>query len=239
MAAYELTPVDEIGVPLPIAPPEMLLPKNSPEADWHHHMHPRKDPRLDDVGGFALRNARIQLSTYESHHHRYHREFFGPPIPTTTEEKFGLTVLLAAGYLPNGVIDFRKSKTFLRQMRPDEKQRFWTSGELRTASDTHIRNFLTDYTLAQDISHVDDSMIDEFLSTDDTERKRFLGHWLLAQAIEKATEPISGLYQHALRKARVGADKPTKVASLVAVQLGNVRRRDMLLPQLEQKLVAA
>jgi hypothetical protein len=239
MARYEFTPVDEIGVPLPIAPPEMLLPKNSPEADWHHHMHPKRDPRLDDVGGFALRNARIQLSSYDTHHNRYHREFFGPPIPDTAEEKFGLTVLLAAGYLPNGVIDFRKRKTFFRQMRPDEKQRFWASGEMRIGSETHIRNFLTEYTLAQDISHVDDWTVDEFLYTEDPERKRFLGHWLLAQAIEKATEPISGLYEHALKKERLGADKPTKVASLVAVQLGNVRRRDTLLPQLEQKLVAA
>lgn len=239
MAASEVTPIDEIGMPLPIAPPDYPLPANRREiADWHHHNHPRKDPRLADIGGRALRNVRVQLTDWWDHHMDYHGHYIGPPLPESPSRKFCSVVMAAAGYVPDEVIDFSGTSPQVVPITDTQRERLWYGGELRIAGPGLVRNFLCEYTLGQDISHVRNNLIDEFLNTKNFDRRRFLGHWLLAQATEKAAEPLGLYYRQAWKKGRIPPNVPAKLPTLVQTKLGTVRHRDTLVEQLHHKLAA-
>jgi hypothetical protein len=240
MAAEAITPVDQLtGLPLPILPPDVLLPKHRTDiADVHHHFHPRKDPLLQDAGGLAVRQSRVQLADYWDHHNGYHRYYHGPPLPLTEKEQFGVVIMACAGYIPDEAIDFAGVEPQIVPLRQDQRDRLWKSGELRVASTQPIQNFLTEYILGQDISHVSESKIDEFLHTTDDERKRFLGHWLLAMATEKAAEPIDKLYRMAWRHGNINPTQSAKPPNTIQKNLGNVHRRDQLVSRLHTLLVA-
>lgn len=114
MAAELETPIDELsGLPLPIAPHD-VLPTNNPDiANWHHHWHPSTDTRLLTPGGLAIRHSRVQL--VEANHHNmgdrhrgkltYHDYYVGPPLPINENDEFAKCVLACAGYIPYEAID--------------------------------------------------------------------------------------------------------------------------------------
>jgi hypothetical protein len=241
VAAELVTPVDELtGLPLPLAPSESPLPFNQPEqADWHHHFHPRRNPLLAGVGGIAVRNCRLQLANWREHHINYHGSFIGPPIPTTPEKQFETVVLAYAGAVPEHAIDVTRRKPRIVPIMPEQRDRLWHSGELRAAgSDSIIRGFLASYTIEQNLSHLSESIIDEFLNTEVDERRRYLGHLLLAKAIEKATEPIDMKYRRAWKSSLIDPVLPAKSPSFVTVALGPPRRRYKIISQLRQRLAA-
>lgn len=196
MAAEMVTPVDELtGLPLPLAPPDCLLPLNrSDEANWHHHAHPRRSPLLQGIAGLAVRNARLQLADLRDHT-AYHGVYSGPPLPVTPEEQFCYTVMATAGYVPGHAIDFHGRKPQIVPIDHNSRNRLWESGELKVASVESVRKFLKAYILELDTSHLYTHVIDEFLHTSDRERKEYLGYLLLAKVIERASEPLRQPYR--------------------------------------------
>lgn len=197
-----LAPVDELtGVPLPIKPPLEVPPFGRPDlANWHHLYHPSNSKLLTTSSGLAIRHSRLQLLPVATHHNYYHHLFEQPSrLPRTNAQRFGQLIITMAGYIPSHAIDLHADDpTIAVPLSTRLRQRLQTSGELEARGQGNIAGFIKDYLVVQDLSHVKETVIEEFLDTHDMDRKNFLGHWLLAIASEVAVEPVKPIYKQAL-----------------------------------------
>jgi len=245
VAAELVTPVDELsGLPLPIAPTEYILPQESPNfADWHHHFHPASHEDMKSIGGIAIRNCRVQLVARRDHNEgpsSYHRFYSGPPIPEEENDQFSLTVLACAGYIPSQAIDLRSGEpkvvdlSHTQQKILRQRQDVFGYRNLRYAYDP-IRSFYTEYSMSRDISCLNEIEIEEFLTTKDELRQKFLGHFLLAQVVKIASEDVHAKYIAVRRAGLLHPFMPAEPYSLVKYKLGANGRREELFPRLGQR----
>lgn len=235
------TPVDEAtGLPWVMYPPEYSLPtRRSDLADENHAFHPSRSPLLATPAGEALKACRVQRVDWYDHHIVYHGYFDGPPIPTTEEEIFKTLVFAAAKYIPDMAIDCRGYQPEYVPISQKIKTRLWQTGEIKMDRPGVVRGFFANYLIGQDISHVKNSRIDEFVTTPDDTRRQFLGQWLLAQAAEVATEPISPQYRVAQQTGRIVPGLTRKPENLVKDTLGNRFERSPYLTRLHAALAEA
>lgn len=241
MAAELETPVCEAtGLPLPIAPSEQSNDASA-RRDWHHHFHPRLSPLLahDSLSGSAVRSARIQLVDYATHHNDYHGNYLGPPLPVTETDKFGLVILATAGYIPREGLDFSGNEPKRVELSHEQRKRMRGSGELKVAAISPIQKFITAYTMDQDLSHVDEMIIDEFLNTTDKEQKLKLGSSLLRLAVRQAADPIIPMYRQAWKNGLIDQQVPSKAQRFVRSKINFKKRGVSLTNQLDVKFRAA
>lgn len=252
MAAELVTFTDETGLPLPIAPVEGVQISTRPDkSNWHHHFHPSTDPILEQtLGGRALRNSRVQRVDRNFHNYSkksYHRFFVGPEIPESEDEQFRMVVLACAGYIPNEGVDLQSGeprRVYLTPLqraqlaRPatgDYKQSTFGYRDLRYSYDS-ARAFFSSYALTQSLDHIRPALIDEFLHTTQDERKRYLGHLLLAKKVDVAADAINTAYTQARQEGLLHPLMPPKPAVLVQQKLGRAATREGLFPRLTAQL---
>src|SRR5262249_49825223 len=157
----------------------------------------------------------------------------GPELPEEEIDQFSLVVLAAAGYIPSSAIDARSRRGPRRvKIKEAQRERLWESGEIRPDNLTVIRMFLGEFAVKQDLDEVSEDTIDEFLHTRDSRRKKYLGHWLLAQAIDHATEPIIPIYHSARKRGLINPGAPAHPRSFVQLVLGPPRARKKYISQL-------
>jgi len=236
-----ITPVDELsGLPYVMVPPEYPLPANNYQlADDNHAWHPSRSPLLATPSGEALRNSRVQRVDWYDHHIVYHKYFYGPEIPTEEADIFRRIVFAVARYIPDLAIDCNGYEPVIQRLRPEEKERLWRSNELRVPRPGLVRGFLGNYVARQDISHVKDSRIDEFMNTSNEYRQAFLGQWLLSQATLVATESITSSFEIAKQSGNVAPDIRVKTPNLVKDALGDRHQRSPYVKLLRERLDAA
>lgn len=248
-AVPEETPIDErTKLPLPLLPYEQAA-----ETSWHHHAHPSISPLLKAAGGLVVRTVRLQLTeglggkakadisgyipkSY-GEHMRYHYFYSGPPLPETEKEQFEYAVWAASGYIPENAVNVRGNKPKIVKMKPHQISRLH-NGEIKVGSHELLKDFLKDYVLKQDLSHISPNIIDEFVNTQVWNRKRFLGRWLLAQASEVATEQLSEPFALARKKGLVNPMFSHKVANNV-VNIGVIptqKREQAVIQQFHSRL---
>jgi hypothetical protein len=234
-----VTPTDELtGLPLPLVP----LNELGEDADWHHHQHPRRSPLLKkDLGGSAVRQSRLQFYDYELHHSGYHHTYLGPPLPETEEDQLATTIMSVAGYMPDFALDFQSSEPRIVKLKPEQRQRLQTSGEIRIGSEDVVKNFIKSYVLSQPIEsvNINELTIEEFITTKDHERRRALGHNLLGLIIYKATEPINEVYCQAQKREMLLPGLPGNVRRFTKTLLGSHNGRRKLVNTLYKQLVTA
>jgi hypothetical protein len=209
--------------------------------DWHHHFHPRTSPILKEFGGEALRNARLQLVDYDTHHFGYHNKYDGPPLAKTVEGRFAAVVMSVAGYIPKEAIDFEDRSPKLIRLSDDQRRQLQASGEIESRGDAVIRNFIRDYIMEQQITatNVNELTIEEFVSTRNVERRRLLGHTLLALITDLASEPIHETYSVARRNQLIKPGLPTSARRFTKGLLGPTRSRDKIVNRLHKNLAIA
>lgn len=211
-----LAPVDQLTrLPLPVLPPvEVLANSTDIPTNWHHHYHPSNSRLLTSKAGIAVRHVRLQLLPVELHN-TYHSIFEGPSLPRTNEQRFGQIIIAATGYIPPFAIDvLANDPSQPVELSEDVRHRLQASGEIVTKGQSNISEFMKNYLVSRDLSHVNETVIEEFLETSDILRKRFLGHWLLAMASEVAAEPLMPLYRQALDEGLI-VDRGVKLPNLV------------------------
>lgn len=249
MAAEQITPTDNLsGLPLPVAPRIERIPLRRPDiADWHHHFHPREDPRLKTVGGLALRNVRMQLVPREFHNEgpqQYHRFFDGPPIPEDEATQFGMCILACAGYIPDEGIDLMHGEPKVvvldhnqRNILRTHKQNNFDYRYFRYGYDP-IRQFFAKYILNQALEDIiPPTMTDEFLQTKDKARQIELGHEILMLASSSVTEGIARTYSQFRQSGRLHEQMPADPHMLVVYKLGNIERQEqVVIPSLADQL---
>jgi len=99
-----------------------------------------------------------------------------------------------------------------------------------------IKKFFAHVALSQDIVGVDEAKVEEFLVTHDQERKRYLGHTLLAFAIEGATGTVEETYKRMKKANLLHPVMPHNPKTLVRNKLGKTHERDALVGTLEVRL---
>jgi hypothetical protein len=229
------TPVDELTrLPLPLVP--LQTPIN---ADWHHHFHPKRSPVLQEAGGVAVRNARLQRCDRRQHN-AYHNAYFGPPLPQTEEEQFATVIMSVAGYMPHYAIALKKGEPQIVRLYEDQRQRLQTSGEIKVGSTETVRKFLRGYVLSQSIEsvNVNDLTIEEFLTTQNVQRRYALGHTLLGLITEKATEKVDDTYYQARRQELLLPGLASSARRFTKTSLGSRRMRDRMVDHLHLSLAA-
>lgn len=205
MAAELVTPVDELtGLPLPILPIEPQHGALFVRYNYHHHFHPRRSEALQDEGGLAMRYSRGQMLP-RSLHRRYHDVFAGPSLAATEEEKFKACVLACAGHIPRRAIDLSNiaepSEVNLTEAEFDRSGIGRNTFVERSQKPAHawvirgrIGRFFATYALKQELGHISERVIDEFLHTTSAERIKELGNFMLSEAVEVAVEPVVPLH---------------------------------------------
>lgn len=232
MAEELLAPIDEAGMPLPILPREHSL-----KTDKHHHFHPRRSPEFRGDGGKAVRNARTQRVDYHDHHDEYHGYYSGPQLPQTRAEKFYTVIMAAAGYVPAQAISFQSADgPELVDLSEEQRSQLWHS-DLRFGSLSIVRKFVTKYTLDQELD-VGRRTVKEFLRTKDDTKRTYLGHLLLAKALETATEPIAPIYRQAWEQGLINPESPPGPRDLAVGLLGGPNLREQLFVPLLDRLAA-
>lgn len=212
MSALLETPIDYTGLPFCFAPYENLAPvvpqgeiNRDRLADWNHmfpkyEIHTSNSPVLqEDLGRLALQNARVQWVDYSQHHDKYNHWFKGPKQPQTSEDLFKTLVMATAGYIPAKAIDLSGDDPKIVELTNSQRKFLWMSGQVRQYDESSVRSYLFDYALSQDVDHIHERSLDEFLHTFNLEKKIHLGHCIAAKIVERAVEPIEYIYSTAQR----------------------------------------
>lgn len=233
-----VTPVDVMTMlPLPLVPAEAMRNPN-----WHHHMHPRRSPllQINTHGGHALRTCRIQRTDYYRHTD-YHNAFLGPPLPEQESDKFMMVVMAAAGYMPAEGLDFNGGSPQVVALTGKQRELLQSPLYVKMATGGAVGGFIRHYVMTQDIGAVNISgnKIDEFLHTRNPERRRLLGHQLLALVTEKATESVEEPYYLARKLSLLPPGVPNNVQRFAKTKLGTLRHREKLVQRLHRQLAAA
>lgn len=252
-----LTPIDErTGLPWCFAPNPDLpsVPKTGERnleriAEWNHQF-PKVEvlyganPALEGLGRMALLNLRHQWVAYKDHHEHYNPNFIGPLQPATPGRLAATVVMGLAGYVPEYCLDFSGRRPRERWLKSEEREFLWKSDELKVACEGEVIQFLFEYVFQQDIDHIRENEMDEFLHTFDLSRRIFLGHCLAAKIIERAVEPFNGVYAAAhkqgLLRAPVNKDRakqpPAHPRDLVKSKLTSGSRFGKVYNELHKKL---
>lgn len=239
------SPVDEqTGVPLILHPEGNSTDSHRASPDKHHPWHPKNHPLVKSgtLGGEALRASRVQLANYDLHHLDYHRNFYGPELPTDDPSRFNLIVLTAAGYIPEKALVFSEfQKPQLKEITLEQRLKLWQTGRIRVDKPGTVRSFLKDYSLGQDLSDISERVIDEFLFTHDPIKRMELGYNLIGKAVLRATVPIKDTYKDAFKAELLPPYRARKAYKFVLTALSIGFQRERLLIELEQhlKLIAA
>lgn len=208
-----ITPRDKLSrLPLPILPFE-----SASVTSEHHAAHPSSSELLKHDGGEAVRAVRLQIvqglgstasrknikdpTKVPGEHQLYHHWFDGPELPASRREQFEYVVWATLPYVPTKAIAFPNKRPMVVKMTPEQIEA--VRKNIKGEASSKATDFMQNYLLEQDLSHVGNNVIDEFVNTPDDERRYFLGHWLLAQAAEVATEPIEGRYKNARSLGRI------------------------------------
>lgn len=102
-----------------------------------------------------------------------------------------------------------------------------------------LRAFLQQEVLSQDLSHIREVKVEEFLLTKDPERKLRLGRWLLGEAVRKSTAPIQEPYKNLHAAGKLHPRMPKNVSWLVLWKLGAGPQRSELVANHEAALKAS
>lgn len=200
MAEWVIPVEHETGIPLSFAPRYDLsrtAPRRLRLSDDHHAVYPRLRSSLQSPSGQAVRSAREQTVEYGEHrtYHYYFDEYMAEKwdIPESEVERFGMTILLAGGYIPEQAIRSRRQGPEYTTLTERQRELMWERRIVKISSEGTVFTFLRDVVLGQELSHVDETDIGEFLFGDDAQRIE-KGNQLIESAAEKATEEIRPRY---------------------------------------------
>jgi len=100
-----------------------------------------------------------------------------------------------------------------------------------------VRTFFQEFVLAQDIGHIREVQVEEFVLTNDAERANRIGHELLALNIRSMTDSVKPVYDQAMRAGRLHPKSPLEAYWLVHNKLGAAAAHDELIGKLKAKLI--
>lgn len=236
LAATDLSrlPVD----PLTELPHAILPIDVGDDPNYHHHFYNRRDPDLEGdhqltseqlanpediplpiIAGLAVRISRGQLLSTTQHNLTHIRYKQGPVLPHTVGEKFVTAVKACSGVVSRFAIDITAARDdCLVYMEDDVFARVANSKVLCTERvyydkpANHRRrilgNFFLRYAANQDLSHISERVIEEFLHTTSSETLAALGNQILREAVLVSIEPLESSYRELRQQGMVQPGRP-------------------------------
>lgn len=222
-------PVDELsGLPLLMVPDDRVLPilwefesNRRPDGgyycDWDHAWFPAREVNGAGEDGVALRNARVQYILRAEQHEPKNAHFPTLKLPATPAERFRAVVLCAAGYIPPEAIAFSSDGYRTKLLNDWQTMRLRESGEVKMASPSTVRRYMTDFVLSQSFDHVKPRTINRFLrldprqSSDAAKEHQELSYRLLSLAIDRVEDdPLIRPYTMAHQNELLALDAPPR-----------------------------
>lgn len=163
------------------------------EYDLHHTF-----PRFKD--GEVLQAARVQYVRY-GEHREYHHHFDGYmanewQLPVAKLSRFGMVVLLGAGYIPDQAIRLGTTGPAYVPLTEGERQFMRDRRLIRIETESIVYDFLRRVVLSQPLD-IEDIAVQEFIFSKDEQLRMKRGDELLLLAAEAATEPVREHYREA------------------------------------------
>ena len=242
------TPIDEAtGLPYCFAPYDGLAPVVSRGenlarlADWNHQFPKAEvkygdNPVLEGLGKAALVSSRVQWVDYNQHHGPYNHLYVGPQQPKTQEALVTTLVMAEAGFIPEMAIDLSGEEPTEVGLTIEQRHHLWESGQVRVWDPVSVRKYLFEYVFQQEVDHIRDSELDEFLHTFNLERRIHLGHLLAAKIVERAVEPVDGIYRAARKQGLLSSGSASHVRDFVKPRLTPGRHFGTVFSELHRKL---
>jgi hypothetical protein len=195
----EIAPFDMVtGLTYVIAPAKQPLNPRSPLTTWHHGHHPESELLMMGELGRAIRTSRLQLTLGIDHNlgkQSYHNRFYRSYLPKKTIGQMGLLVFAAVNAVPGKVIDMRSQA--VRRIRPRERQRLFSSGELCMQSEFSVRRALTRYALQTGLSYMSRAELNLYDNLTTAESKKSNVNEVLGKALPVAFKPLNTRYKEA------------------------------------------
>ena len=173
----------------------------------------------DEISRMALQGCRVQWTAFDEHHDQYNPWFLGPPQPQDEAHLFQTIIMATAGYIPEGAIDFTGKEPRITTLSPQERAYLWHSRQVRVYDPTMVRKFMFRYVLSEDVDHIHERALDEFLHTLDQEKRIHLAHCIAAKIVERAVEPIEQVYANAHQRELLPADAPKHPRDFVKTRM--------------------
>lgn len=210
-------PVDEIGFPLPIYVPDEYRTGDY-EFDEHHYWAP-KQVMLKKYGDLEkmMRHSRTQEVPVLLHK-RFNRHFEHTPLAKARVNRLGHLLLSLARYLPKEAVDVRPDTPECRELTLEERQTMWENDEIHIKNIAGAQKLLIKHVTEQKIATENEEVredVNEFLVTDNHNRRMILGKKLFRLAAKSAVEPIEPIYLNAwesglLPRQRLNESEETK-----------------------------
>lgn len=190
-----------------------------------HHAHfykseYEKGPRNQRAFLRAIRFTRLQR-VERSDHQNYHNAFDGTQFPGSRRQSFLTTILNEAGYIPPWVVDMTGSSPEVTETTPRMRKELRQPGILTIERSSwrraEIGQFLMHYAIGQELGHVKESLLEEFVSLTPAKikkseesrlRKLEIGMKLTNIAIGVSVEPIERPFQQARDTQSLRAEAP-------------------------------
>jgi hypothetical protein len=205
--AERVVPIEgRTGIPLAIAPrydlPKVL--KSRPgEQDWHHALPRRRFKGLSSLSAAALMGARVEYADYDEHrtYHYYFDEYFDRQwqVPEERLKRFGMGVMLGAGYIPEMAIRSRRAGPEYVPLTIRQREFMWERGIVRVENQKALFDFVRSVVLEQPLD-IESIAVQEFVFSDDEQLRMRRGMELLTAAADLAAEPVHSEYVAALQR---------------------------------------
>ena len=193
-------PADELDIPLSIYVPSLYrnefghLDRSRFALDRHHRFAPKKTLlHREGALGKVLRYSCLQIVPKDLHT-SFNRHFRKPLIPEERGARFGALLLSVARYVPAEAIDVSTDAPVRRELALNERQLLWANNEVRPEQGAKVQREILDYVVKQNIDGVDESLVDEFLTTPSQDVRIERGKQLFRIAAEVAVEPVAQSY---------------------------------------------
>lgn len=256
---FPTRPIDEVtGLPYCFAPnPDLpdVVPRgqNLARAGDLDHQYPQVEtkhganPVLDlPYARMALMNLRLQWSTFEDHHDRWNRyPVIGPMQPGTPEQLAATLVFGLSGYVPPMALRLDDDSFSQVRLSNRDRWRMWESGQLFVANEGAVVGYLRSFVLVQEVDHIKENELDEFLCTQNRARKIELARILASKVVERAVEPFEAAYTQMHRQGVLSVRDPLRQkivrapatpGDLVNDKLTSGRRLGQIIDPLAQRL---
>jgi hypothetical protein len=241
------TPLDEVtGVPLPWVIEDDLPPVGRAQdmegrviADWNHAFHPRSSLVHGSSLQRGLRESRMQWMHRHTHANIYHRAFYGPHLKQDVAWQLSTLVFTAAGYVPDKALYSNRSGSVVPvPLNIEQRRRYWQGGHIRMANDLIVREAILSAVVQPGFKGIKETTIDEFLHTEDAQRRFVLGSTLLGIAIYDAAYPLNPRYRQAVEAGQFPPYSPRSLGRKMLSMVGGYRRTRAI-SWLQQNLSAA
>lgn len=234
--------------------------------NYHHHFYNRRHPDLEGeyrlsaeqlanpedipfpvIAGFAVRISRGQRLPMTLHQLAHRRFPIGPILPHTIDEKFITAVKACSGVVSRMALDVTapEGKQLIRMndetfMKVASPKLLCTERVFYDKPANHRRrilgNFFLRYAVRQDLSHVSERQIDEFLHTDNAAARLAVGHAILREAMEVGLAPVIPMVRELKAQGMVQPGRPD--VSTAVWKYVHPNRRERVFRVLRKQLIA-